>query len=499
MPAPRPPRNRRLGRSLSGLVAVLLSAPLVAAALPSASAAPNPHAVTAAKNSVKPGLDGSPILVEDQATFSGFDMDTDRSTGTAYLGWISAPYAALRSVHLCVLPPGATGCSGGVLTTTPGDGASAAGVQVNVTSPGVVKLTWFYDGPELGKIAQATYSAGVLSGTATIANAPDNGALLDAVVSPAGQLWSVVQDASTLGPQHLQVRNGTTTVADLTAPWMVTKASLAFQGDQPVLLVNKYGAISEPVSATSGPGWGAFAPVAKTWAIGGVQDLVGTTHGVRLIAGEDNAGYRPVVSKWKSSSFGKPELTGDKNNCAPSSHDLVTDGSGRVADVANECGQLTLSNLADTEHAGLARFSAGGTTSSGDPQISTSTRGFGWVAWGILSPVSANRLMVAPIRLPALIVEKSKKGGAGSVSVSGPADCLPVVTAKAKVKAKPARGWHLVSRELRLNGKGVGSSTSIHGEKAKPGEKFKLTGTALFRKGSQTARVSSSTLKFTAC
>jgi hypothetical protein len=499
MSAPRPPRHRRLSRSLAVLVAVLLSAPLVAAALPPASAASHPNAVIAAKKGVKPGLDGSPILVEDQASFSGYDLDTDASTGTAYLGWISSTAGLLRSVHLCVLPPGATGCAGGVLTTTPGDGASAAGVQVNVISPGVVRLTWFYDGPGYGKLAEATYSGGVLSGTTTFADAPDNGALLDAVLSPAGQLWLVTQDASTLGPQHVHVLNGATPVADLTAPYMVGKAALAFDGQTPVIVVDKYGAVSETVLVTSGPGWGGFTPVPKTWSLGGLEDLVGTSRGIRLISSEDDAGYRPVVAKWKGGSFGKPELTGDSNSCAPSSHDLVTDASGRAADVANECGEMAIANLADTEHAGMARFPSGGTPAGGVPQITTTSRGFGWVAWGILSPVAANRLLVAPIRLPALTVEKTRKSGAGSVTVSGPADCLPVVTAKAKVKAKPGRGWHLLSRELRLNGKDVGSSTSIHGEKAKSGEKFKLTGTAVFRKGSQTARVSSKTLKFSAC
>ena len=495
------PRHRSTVRRTVALVAVLasgsLAASLASSPLP-AAATPDKPAVAAKK--VKPGLDGAPIVLEDQGAFSGFDLATDQSTGTAYVGWISAPTVTpgLRQIHLCVLPPGATGCAGSVISIAPGDGASAAGIQVTVTSPGTVKLTWFYDQPGIGKIAQATYASGGVISTATVADAPDNGALLDAVLSPQGQLWTVVQDASTLGPQHLQVRNENAPVADLTAPYMVSKAALAFQGTQPVLVADKYGAIGEPVIFTSGPAWGAFQPVAKTWSLGGIEDLVGTSSGVRLVAAEDNAGYRPVVARWKGTAFGKPGLTGDKNSCAPASHDLVTDPSGRAADVANECGQLTLANLADTEHAGLAGFSAGGTISSGMPQLTTTQRGFGWVAWAILSPVSANRLLVAPIRLPALIVKKSDNSPGGKVTVQGPADCLPVVTAEAKVKANPAKGWRVVSSGLVLDGKDVGRSTLLHGEKATSGEKFKLVGTAVFAKGNARS-TASQTLKLSAC
>jgi hypothetical protein len=494
------PRHRSTFRRSVAVIAALVAASLALPPTAIASPAARHHQGTSAKKGVKAGLDGAPILIEDQAEFSGFDLATDQSTGTAYLAWISSPTApvGLRKVHLCVLPAGATGCAGGILTSEPGDGASAAGVQVVVTAPGVARLFWFYDGAGFGMIAQSVYSGGGLTGPTDYVPAPDNGALLDAVLGPQGQVWLVTQDAATLGPQHVHVINGLAQVADVTAPSMVSKASLAFQGDQPVLAVDKYGAIGESVLVSSGPDLTALKPVAKTWSLGGLEDMVSSKGGVRLIASEDNAGYRPVVAGWKGGSFGKPELTGDRNACAPASHDLVTDPSGRAADVANECGVATIANLADTRHAGLARFSMGGTPSSGMPQITTTQRGFGWVAWGILSPLTGNRLFVAPVRLPALIVEKSGSRAGGKVRVQGPADCLPVVTAKAKAKAKPAKGWRLLSRALLLDGKAVGTSTKIHGESATSGERFHLSARAVFGKG-RARSTATATMTFHAC
>ena len=105
---------------------------------------------------------------------------------------------------------------------------------------------------------------------------------------------------------------------------------------------------------------------------------------------------------------------------------------------------------------------------------------------------------MAPVRLPALIVDKSDSSRGGKVTVEGPADCLPVVTAEAKVRANPAKGWRVVSSRLMVDGKDEGRSTLVHGEKAKSGEKFKLTGVAVFAKGSARS-TASQTLKFSAC
>ncbi len=89
-------------------------------------------------------------------------------------------------MHLCVLPPGASSCAGGVLTTSAVDGPSAAGLQIKVTAPGVATLVWFHQ-LRLTEawLAAATYANGVLSAPADLWLAPSNGRLLD--VTDGGQ------------------------------------------------------------------------------------------------------------------------------------------------------------------------------------------------------------------------------------------------------------------------------------------------------------------------
>jgi hypothetical protein len=452
--------------------------------------------------SVKPGFTGAPIVLQDVADYHGYDVQTDETTGTAYVGWVGSAQGQLRTVHLCVLPAGATACAGGVLTTAPGgDGSSVAGLHVVVTAPGTVLLAWYTGGVDGGHIAQATYAGGALGASSIVAPAPNGGALLDVVKSPSGQVYSVVQDPSTLGPQHLQVRAGlTTAVADITAPWQVTRAELAFDGANPVLVTDQYGAVESPAYFTAGPSWPALAPIGGTWTIdNAVEDVVTTKYGVRAIASEPNSSYRPVVASYQNGSFGKPELTGDDNSCNPTSHDLVTDASGRAADVATECGDLMISNLADGEHAGTVKVPAGGLIASGTPQITTVADGGGWVVWSVQDATVGNRLQVAPIQLPALILDSTKKAAAGSVSIAAPVGCLPAVTAKAAVSAKPKHGWKLVSKQLVVGHKKVGKSDKLHGEKDDSGDKTKLKGSATFRKGSHTVTVKAKTVKVTAC
>ena len=72
----------------------------------------------------------------------------------------------------------------------------------------------------------------------------------------------------------------------------------------------------------------------------------------------------------------------------------MTDGSGRLADVSERCGKIGIYNLPQTKDAAIAKPSSGGTILPDAPQITTTTRGYGWVAWAILSPVQGNKLMV---------------------------------------------------------------------------------------------------------
>jgi hypothetical protein len=359
-------------------------------------------------------------------------------------------------------------------------------------------MVWFYqDALTTGKLATATYTNGVLSPSAAVADAPSNGLLFDVVPGPDGQLWVVTRSDS--GSGHvLQVRQGLAGVPQaLSAPWMVGKASLAFAGSKPILLVAQYGAIAGELHYASGVPWTGFAPIPKTWTLSEYNDLVTTKKGVRMIGSEDNANYRPVVGRWTGSKFSTPRLIGDNQSCPALTHDLVTDSSGRMADVSERCGKIGIYNLPDTKNAGIAQFSSGGTIAGG-PQITTTSRGHGWVAWSILSSPAGTKLLVRPVRLPALMKEKSASEKGNQVTVRGPVSCLPVVTIRAKVKTNPANGWNLVSRQLKLDGDDVGTSVKIDGQKLAEGSKHVLLGKGVFKKGGQTVTVTKK-LKFTAC
>src|SRR5262249_35027382 len=152
----------------------------------------------------------------------------------------------------------------------------------------------------------------------------------------------------------------------------------------------------------------------------------------------------PVDWSWTGHSFAHPTLTGDLNNCSPSSHDLVADASGRAADVSMECSDVTIANLPDTRHAAVTRFPNHGTFAGGAPQLATTPGGTGWVARSMKGPF-ADKLFVPPIVLPGLVVTATASSRGGKVTVHGPASCLPPVDVPVGVTAKAARNWHVVS------------------------------------------------------
>jgi hypothetical protein len=105
-----------------------------------------------------------------------------------------------------------------------------------------------------------------------------------------------------------------------------------------------------------------------------------------------------VVAQWTGSAFGSLTLTGDTNNCAPSSHDPVSEASGRLADVSMECGDVAIANLPDTLHADLFRFLVNGTFAGTLPQITTTPSGRAWVTWSIQT-TTGDELFAAPLQL----------------------------------------------------------------------------------------------------
>lgn len=450
----------------------------------------------------KPGRTGSTITLDNNAELIGYDAGTDKA-GRTYVGWISAQNGQLRRVHLCTLPPGARRCAGGIQTIDAIDDSTAAGLRVLVTPGGRVTLVWMHstvaseNGPQADEIATATSQAGgQLSPGVDRATGPSFGTMLDAALSPNGQIW-VLSEHSVAG--GLQVRPGLgNNFVNLKTPYGVGPARVRFDRNTPVIVIQKAGSISDPVAFTSFRN-GVFAPfrkLAHTWTAASDIGLTGTSSGVRLVTSEPNAGYHPIVWSWTSNGFGRVTFTGDTNNCSPSGHDLVTDSSGRVADVTNECGLVTIENMADTRHASIVRFPTHGTPAGSDFQITTTPRGTGWVAWSIES-TTGTKLSVTPILLPGLKATAAKTARGNRVVVTGPASCLPPVDIAVGVKGHPAKHWHVVSSVLRL-GSTVLHSTTLRGGTLKAGARYTLSGTVRFAGGGSHVTVTA-TLKFRSC
>lgn len=348
-------------------------------------------------------LTGQPIVLATKAQLSGDDAVTDAS-GTAYIGWIGDTGSG-RKVNLCVLPKGAASCAGGISAIDPLS-SGAYGLHVLLTGPHTVTLLWEYftaaseNGPEGDEIAVATSSGGALSAARDVATAPSFGTIRDATVAPDGQVWVLTEVAG--GKLAVQVRPGFANApVTIKTPYLIGYAQLRFAGSTPVLVIDKDGSISDPVSAAfeHAGSWSKFSPVSGTSTADANFGLASTPSGVRLIATTTSASYQPVVAAWTGRGFAAPTLTGDTNACAPSSHDPVSDTSGRLADASIECGDLAVASLPDTAHATVFRFPVNGTFAGTLPQLTTSPDGSGWVAWSIEGD-GGDELMAAPLLLP---------------------------------------------------------------------------------------------------
>ena len=486
---------RHPSRSLAWAAAAACAAalPTLAALSPVQAAVRAPAGQAAVtRAAAKAGLTHSPITVTNNAEFSGYDLATGPN-GTAYLGWIGDTGAG-RQVHLCTLPSGATRCAGGVQTIAsapdPTFTSTAAGLRVLVSKSNLVTLVWMHstvaseNGPEGDEIAIATSQAGgALSAERDVSPGPSFGYFLDATLAPNGSIWAVTNPSS--GNTHsVQITKGLgSRYQTVGTPFWPGEAMLAFNGTSAVLAIDKDGTITAPVyfDRQAGSGWTAFKPIARTWDVQGFG-LATTTSGVRLIASENNADYHPVVSRLTNAGWTTPTLTGDLSNCSPEGHDVVADASGRLADASEVCADaIAVENLADTRHAAIVRFGVPGTFAGGQPQLTTSPSGRGWVAWSVES-ASGDKLLVAPLLLPGLQFTNSSAGAHGRVVVTGPASCLPPVDLPVSVAGKPASGWRVASKSLKIGGSAVGAV--LHGAGLTAGRSYTLTGTVTFARGS---------------
>jgi hypothetical protein len=356
------------------------------------------------------GVVGSPFTLANVMSFAGYDVAANAS-GTAYIGWISTTATdATRKVNLCRLPVGATACTGGVQTIDSLSSSSASGLRVVVTAPNLVHLIWFHDtpnsinGPQNGAIAEATAQDGrnLTAAHDVITDAPSFGELLTVARDPNGAIWTVTYAG--LPTQSVQVRDALPAAyATVPTPYGVGFAQLAFTGGKPVLAVEKDGAIRTPpqyATRSSAGRWSSFRAVASTWARATDAALVSTRHGLRLVTGDDNTSYRPVISKWTGTGFAPPQLTADDNACGPSSHDGATDPSGRLLDVSWECHDVTVTNYADAFHAAIVRLRVPNTPTA-TPQIASGTAGIATVVYSTTTATGTGQVLrAAHVELP---------------------------------------------------------------------------------------------------
>jgi hypothetical protein len=466
-------------------------------------------ALPATSSAAKPGLAGRPITLAKHVTITGNGVDIATSkSGTAYVGWISehaTGRASSDAIFLCVLPLHATSCKGGTQSTPSLDKNTARDLKVLAAPNGTVTLIWFDDkrtstsGPRDGQIVESTVSNGSLSGARVVADAPTNGDLLDAELAPDGSVWTVA--TGSIAVSTIEVRPGITNApVTLRTPFGVGFGRIAFSGSQAVVTVQKDGALTTPDSYTylDHGAWAKFHSIARTWS-GADPGLVSTKTGIRYISTLDDASYAPVVSRWTGSSFTTRQPIGGHSACFPSSHDSVTDASGRVADISLECdSSIAVANLADTFHAATALFRPAGEIAGSTPQIATTPRGDAWVSWSIESSPAASgmTLKVQAFRLPGLQQQSSRQGRHGHVMLTGPASCMPDDTISVGVVGHGDPHWVVASHRLSLGTKTL--SSTLDGASLRAGKQYTLKGSVTFRDGGSQSTVTTE-LRFQAC
>jgi hypothetical protein len=510
-----PNRERLIRRAAICGVVVASALALVSAAGSEASAKPTVAAVGALSAAAKPGISGTPITLTGHAEFDGdthraWDLGMDRS-GTAYMAWLAVKKNSTneRDVFFCTLPPGAKACKGGIQEIVTPDSSSVAGLRLLVSPTGLATLLWYASDAASGTgiIESTSDKGGALTPATLVVNGPSEGSLLAAEFGPNGDIWTVVQTA--IDGKTLNIRRSLTAAPQtLRGPSAssfigVGYASLAFSGHTGILVITNTAQNDYPLySYTKGSSWTAFAKVGGVETGYGINmGLTAAKAGVILTAVSRPNFYQPVTLKWNGHGFGKPLSTGDHSNCAPNSHDQSADASGRIVDVTNECGEITVANLVDGRHAALLRFGApkNATVAGGDPQIVSSPRGRAWVAWAVEASSASgggNLLRVAPLLLPGLDTHKSAHGAHGKITITGPASCQPASSINIGVAAKPAHGWSLVTHTLKLGAKRIG--TTLNGAALTPGKRYTLIGAAVFSNGHGRSTVKTS-LTFKAC
>jgi len=269
----------------------------------------------------------------------------------------------------------------------------------------------------------------------------------------------------------------------VTTPYDLSYAHVAWDHGTTIIGIEKGGSdIGQPVaySASAVGSFTSFHNLAHTWSVATDFDLINAGGHVRVITGINNASYLPVVASWNGTGFTSRTLTGYlSGGPSPTSHDPSTDRSGRLVDVSEAAGpKVVVSNLVDDRHAALFSFPAGGTLAGTVPQVATTARGRGWVMWGVEDGSVGTKLRIVPIRLAGLHKTVTKYGLHGSVTLTGPASCLPASAISIKARGHAKSGWKAHAAKLLLGTKGVASP--LNGAALTAAKSYTLKGVVVF-------------------
>jgi hypothetical protein len=473
-----------------------LSAALFAAPAVTASAA-SALRQGAAIGSPVPGPQGPGIVLvqfaqQDRFSGGGFAAVSD-GQGDTFVSWTN--FGKRGGVFVCTLRTGSSNCLNGTQVSASTETSPAPGTDIHLLAGHrSVRVLWFDDSDHGATVQEATATAGgVPSPSHTLEKGVTAGALMDARTGPGGHLWTLTANGD--GTQLRLAKDGVV-VAGPAVPWAVGYAQLAFAGGTAVIAVQKAGSLSTPVDYAwdAGGSWTALRPLSGTWSVGYAPGLTQTAAGLRLVTAD--ASYKPVVSHWTGHGFSAASPIGDTNNCAPNSAQTASDASGRLTDVTNECGVITVDNMPTSSSAAIFRFPAKGTIAGSNPELATLASGRGWVVYASQNETGYDQLLAVPVLLPALTSTVAKSSVAGTARVSGPVSCLPVVTTPVGVAAASAAHWQVLTKALTLSGKNQGSV--INGARLRPGASYKLVGTVTFGDGQRRLTVKA-VLGFKAC
>ena len=441
-----------------------------------------------------PGLVLVPFAQHARFGPGGFAAGSD-GQGDTFVSWTNL--GKRGGVVLCTLRTGASGCLNGAQAATSTETSPAPGTDIYLLAGHrSVRVLWFDDRAGGASVQEATATAGgVPSAGHALEPGLSAGVLMDARVGPGGHLWTITSNG---GGTHVRLAKDGTVVAGPAVPWPLGYAQLAFAGGTAVIAVQKAGSLSTPVDYASDAGgaWSALRPLTGTWSVGYAPGLAQTATGLHLVTAVGDASYRPVVSHWTGHGFSGTSPIGDTNNCAPNSAQTGSDASGRLTDVTNECGMITVDNMPTSSRAAIFRFPAIGTVAGSTPELATLPSGRGWVVYALQTGTGYDQLLAVPVLLPALTSTTATSAVAGSVRVTGPISCLPVVTTPVAVAASAAAHWQVLSKALTLSGKSQGSV--LNGARLRPGASYKLVGTVTFGDGQRRLTVKA-VLGFKAC